>query len=59
MGETNNNKYQPYSLEKLKNNYKKVILFSEKAQSSRAEYLINSLKDETSRQKEIEKRKKK
>ena len=54
MGETNN-KYQPYSLEKLKNNYKN-ILFSEKGQPSHAECLINSLKDETSRQKEIEKK---
>ena len=54
MGETNN-KYQPYSLEKLKNNYKN-ILFSEKGQPSHAECLTNSLKDETSRQKEIEKK---
>ena len=38
MGEACNNKYQPYCLEKLKNNYKK-ILFSEKGQYSRAECL--------------------
>ena len=58
MGETSNSKYQPHSLEKLKNNYKTILLFSEKGQSSRAECLVNSLKDETSRQKEIEKKKK-
>ena len=58
MGETSNNKYQPYSLEKLKNNYKTILLFSEKGQSSHAECLVNSLKDETSRQKEIEKKRK-
>ena len=46
------------TLEKLKNNYI-ITSFSEKAQSSRAECLINSLKDENSRQKGIEKRKKK
>ena len=45
MGETNNSKYQPYCLEKLKNNYKKILLISEKSQSFCAECLIDSLKD--------------
>ena len=42
MSETSNNKYQPYCLEKLSNNYKFFLLFSENGQSSRAEGLINS-----------------
>ena len=41
MSETSKNKYQPY-LEKLSNNYKFFLLFSENGQSSRAEGLTNS-----------------
>ena len=58
MGETSNNKYQKNCLEKPKNNYKKLLLYSDKGQSSRREWLINSLKDATSRQTELEKKKK-
>ena len=50
MGKQNNNKYQPYSLEKCKIMKKKI--FSEKGQSFRAECLRKSLKHETSRIKE-------
>ena len=49
MVETNSNKYQPYSLEKFKNSYKNFLFFSEKGQFFHVECLINSLKDETSR----------
>ena len=44
-------KFQPYCLEKLKNNYKKFLLISEKSQSFCAECLIDSLKDKTLRKK--------
>ena len=50
MGKQNNNKYQPYSLEKCKIMKKKF--FSEKGQSFHAECLRKSLKHETSRIKE-------
>ena len=59
MGQTSNNKYLTNCLEKLKNNYKELLLFSDKGQSSRAESLINSLKDAASTQKELEKKKRK
>ena len=60
MGETNNSKYQPYCLEKLKNNYKKILLISEKSQSFCAECLIDSLKDKPLRKKKkLKKRKNK
>ena len=59
MGQTSNNKYLTNCLEKLKNNYKKLLLFSDKGQSSRAECLTNSLKDAASTQKELEKKKRK
>ena len=49
MVETNINKYQPYSLETFKNRYKNFLFFSEKGQFFLVECLINSLKDETSR----------
>ena len=58
MGETSNNKYQTICLEKPKNNYKKLLLYSDKGRSSGAECLINSLKDAASRQTELEKKKK-
>ena len=58
MGETSNNKFQTNCLEKPKNNYKKLLLYSDKGQSSRGECLINSLKDAASRQTELEKKKK-
>ena len=49
MVETNINNYQPYSLETFKNSYKNFLFFYEKGQLFLVECLINSLKDETSR----------
>ena len=56
MGQTSNNKYLTNCLEKLKNNYKKLLLFSDKGQSSRAECLTNSLKDAASPKRNLKKR---
>ena len=57
MCQTSRSKYDSYCLEKLNRRYEKVLLFSEKGQFPYVEWLMNSLKDAASRQRQIKKNK--